>query len=510
MPEPLRSGLKTTLFLDDDRPCLIVRSIAWDSGFRASGLKVGDGIVAIDGVSVREPSNSELERTVGQWNESTGFEERNAKDGDPFRLRVRRRQSPGHGWIELEMTGSLRAERQWREAAGPVYGPGGPPHRANDEFDSPWGSWYERQARAFEGILNWHEPFDTGALGTVQTRMTLEAHLKEKQRVQYAVDRYPGPFSDALQEDWETVKQVLEGDRIELPQGALDFRNYSDRRKEQTELAAANYWNSASEELRAEIIPFPEVDPFRGNIAPLVGKLVVLPPIDQRRWIVDMGRAYLAWRQGVSCLVAPIDSPSIKRVLAAIGRYEKLVTPSIRLEMALIGRIMPNPRLIASHGRAIVGLEVEPVVVLVDEAVCVDTRRDDDGTSPFAGESEVQQLAQGPPPDNATPREIMEAMIAAVKRTDQQTWSALFTEWRAEPFRNRPVYYPVDSWGVRASAWVDSRRALMDRGTRRPRSMDRRSKTDHPWRRSARLGPDRTGDRRARTRRALRRRSQNL
>ena len=40
----LRSGLTTDTMLDSDPPALRVSWIAWDSGFRGSGLQVGDQI----------------------------------------------------------------------------------------------------------------------------------------------------------------------------------------------------------------------------------------------------------------------------------------------------------------------------------------------------------------------------------------------------------------------------------------------------------------------------------
>ena len=52
----LGSGLQTTPMLDANPPCLRVSWIRWDSGFRGSGLRIGDRIVAVNGVPVTKPS----------------------------------------------------------------------------------------------------------------------------------------------------------------------------------------------------------------------------------------------------------------------------------------------------------------------------------------------------------------------------------------------------------------------------------------------------------------------
>jgi hypothetical protein len=101
-------------------------------------------------------------------------------------------------------------------------------------------------------------------------------------------------------------------------------------------------------------------------------------------------------------------------------------------------------------------------VALVGGVVCVDASVEVDSRSPFAGEDTLRQEAEGSPADDATPRQVIEAMIAAIKRSDQETWSGLFAEWRAVPDENRPIWYPLYSWNSRDEDWLRSRRLLLD------------------------------------------------
>src|SRR5262245_40609675 len=48
----LASGITTELRIDDEPPRLVVESLAYEGGFRGTGLRAGDSIVAIDGVPI--------------------------------------------------------------------------------------------------------------------------------------------------------------------------------------------------------------------------------------------------------------------------------------------------------------------------------------------------------------------------------------------------------------------------------------------------------------------------
>jgi hypothetical protein len=76
--DELTSGLETTPQLDAHPPSMRVRWMRWDSGFRGSGIRPGDAIVAVNGKRVERPATLEdtqkiLPTLVGQYQESRGW-----------------------------------------------------------------------------------------------------------------------------------------------------------------------------------------------------------------------------------------------------------------------------------------------------------------------------------------------------------------------------------------------------------------------------------------------------
>ena len=438
-----------------------VRSgIKTDNG---SGLQIGDRIVAVDDTPVIRPVELRelqraLPRMVGQYAESQEWAAQGKAEGTPLRLRVRRRVSPGEGWVELDIIGTLFCERTWSNAAQRrLFGPSGPECMGRDGFDDGWASWYEKR------VFEWERILDGGWQSSLQTRSALANHLEHKPRVDALIDKYPGPFARSVRDDWELVKRCLEGDQVTLPADALAFRTLKDERSKRIAERAAEDWKTA-QAVRAEQIlaSFPAIDPFRDDRSAVTGKLVVPPKVTQRDWLVDMGKAYLAWNEANHWIFAPIESPAMWRIFGAVRRYEKQVAPGVRMDVELIGRLLPNPRLLAGSGRTAAGLEVEPIVALVGGVVCVDASVEVDGRSAFAGEESLAQDTEGLPADKATPQQVIEAMIAAIKRTDQITWTGLFAEWHAVPDESRPIWYPLYPWNGSDEDWLRSRRLLLD------------------------------------------------
>jgi hypothetical protein len=461
----LRSGLKTEHRLDGEPQYLNVAWISWDSGFRGSGLRISDRILAVDGVEIRKPTEQRefqrwLPQVIGNYAEYQPWTALGYKEGQVVRLKIRRRRDPGDGWVESEVSGTLRFERTWSilESNRHIIGPGGPERLGRDGFDDAWMSWYDKR------IFDWERILDGGWQGSLQTRSALASHLEHKPRVDALVERYPGPFATAMRDDWEAVRACLAGDPVQLPADALAFRTRGEEQVKRITALAQEGWKRILAAHAAETLPaFPAIDPFRGDRAAVAGKLIALPMVGQREWIVDMGRAYLAWNQSGHWIFAPIDSEGMGRAFSAMRRYQKLVAPSVKLDIEVLGRLLPDPRLLAGSGRTAAGLEIEPVAVRIGGVVCVEIPPGT-ATPRFAGEETVLDDGIGPPPDDASPRQVLEAMIAAVKRGDQEVWNGLFTDWHAVPDADRPIYYPVQPWGpTRDDAWLRSRRLLLDK-----------------------------------------------
>ncbi len=80
----ISSRITTRLMLDNDPPNLLVDSMAWDSGFRGTGLRVGDQVVAVDGEAVPRPATVEegqqaSSTMVGQYGEYQRWAEAGAR-----------------------------------------------------------------------------------------------------------------------------------------------------------------------------------------------------------------------------------------------------------------------------------------------------------------------------------------------------------------------------------------------------------------------------------------------
>ncbi|HKX39421.1 MAG TPA: hypothetical protein VJN20_12255 [Burkholderiales bacterium] len=461
----LRSGLGTDNMLEADPPALRVTWIAWDSGFRGSGLEVGDQIIAVEGAALARPAGiPELQRLIrelpGGLDESQAFAAKGLKDGSPLRLTIRRRRYPGEGWLTQEIAGKVLLERAYSYASGRrAMGPAGPDGLANDGFDATWSGWYEKR------VLDWTRALDQSWGRTLSdTRMALKPHMEAKPRVDFVSEKYPGPFADAVRADWEAVHARLAGTRYTLPADALDYRQLGEQRAKVVAAAAAAAWQDFRDQRAAEIIPaFPSVNPLRDDCSKLAGKLVVLPPIAPRDWLVSIDATFLSAVQDGYWYFAPLASPAMRRLYGALNRYRRFVSPDIREEIALVGRILPEPRMMAARGRTAAGLEVEPLAALVGGAMFVDLTAGDE--PPFAGEAELKKHSSGVPADSASPREVLEALGAALKAGDQDTWNALFADWRLVVGGERPLYYAFSPYtrGSRDEHWVASRRFMLDK-----------------------------------------------
>lgn len=462
----LLSGLVTAEMLDDEPPSVRVTWIARDSGFRGSGLQVGDRVTAVDGVVIPRPKDMpDKQRAVrdlpGGLNEQNVFAAKGLKDGSPLALTVRRRRYPGEGWISLDIKGRVLAERAFSSAQGRRgMGATGPEELGKDGFDDAWSSWYEKR------VFEWSRVLDGGWFRTrLNTRMVLKAHLEEKARVDFLRAHYPGPFADTVSADWQAVFTSLAGTRYDLAPGALDYRELEDERVKQISAAANASWQKYVADHAADIIPaFPSVDPFREDRSHLVGKLVVLPPIGPRDWLVSIDVNYLSSHQDGYWYFAAAASLPMRRVFDAMYRYARFVSPNIRETIAVIGRILPDPLMLAANGRTAAGLQIEPVAALMDEAMFVDLGVDQNGESPFAGEIELKKQVSALPRESAAPREVMEALVAALKAGDQETWKELFADWLNVPGEGRPLYYAYYPYppGSLAEDWIASRRLILE------------------------------------------------
>ncbi len=469
--ENLRSGVTTTPMLEAHPPALRVDWIAWDSGFQNSGLRPGDRIVAVDDVPIRpfadkQESQRLYPRQLGQLQESSAWVERDARDGDPIQLKVRRRRVPGEGWEQLEITGRMRLERTFHNDTGRhAYGPQGPDRMERDGFDDVWGAWYDRR------VWDWERQRGDQVWGSHRdNRILLAQHLAEEKRVRFLAEHYPGPYAHSLVQDWEALRDELMGRRYELVPQDYAYRVDEEKRVADVTAAARAGWDAFQTTRSAEIGPVPaNFDAFRGDPASVAGRLIRLPVADTRSWVQDFGRAFISWNESGSWFFCPLDSPALGRVWAAQVRYKRNVAPRLSDDMAMVVRVLAERRVLSIRSwGGVAGLEVEPVAVLLgrsDQQIFVDLSVEREGVSEFVGEAAIEPLPSAMPADDASPRQVLEALIAALYARDIDTWYALFADWRYVDDTLQPFYYPFYPYpeASRDGDWTRARKVILER-----------------------------------------------
>ena len=131
--------IETSAHNEPDSVARFVTWIPWDSGFRGSGLRVGDLIVGHGGLRYT-PESIEQDSRVGDAAFSRWFDQQKFKPDDPFVLQVERDEG------EVTITGRLGGYRTYRDAEGKrILGEGGPLEYEKDGFDYDWeraeGEW---------------------------------------------------------------------------------------------------------------------------------------------------------------------------------------------------------------------------------------------------------------------------------------------------------------------------------------------------------------------------------
>jgi hypothetical protein len=463
----LHSGLRTTYRAGGQAAILHVDWIAWDSGFRGSGLQVGDDIVAINGKPVAAGLSAEhLGGAIGQSGEAATWTKLDLRDGAALQLTARRRRIPGEGWDALEIAGVLKAEHTFQNSnAQRTFGQGGPARLERDGFDSSWASWYEKR------VFDWERQLDGGVWSRGgDSRSELARHLESAPRVQFLNERYPGAFATAVLQDWELLHASLKGRGYEVPPEETAYREAEAKLTAAVTAASQAAWDAFRAKHADAFITVPgKLDYVAGDEARYAGNLLALPPAKADDWVTDVGRTFVSWRENSGWVFTPLESPASNRMWLAQERYRRHVTPKIADEFALIGQILPQSRLVSPKGRAAVtGLEVEPLAALMgrgDAQMFVDMTTHRDGVSPFAGEDAVRVIPSGEPPDCASAREVMQALISALYAGDEATWFALFADWHFASDEGRAFYYPFYPYpdALRGPDWIRSRRVVLEK-----------------------------------------------
>jgi hypothetical protein len=455
------SGL--TCYACTDRPPHVrVTWIAWNSPFRATELRTGDRIIAVNGAPVSdEMILKNASNLPGFYGETPAFAVSGLDVGSALTLTVRRRAVP-HSWTELTVTAPLMGRPQTvQNAEGrTLIAPGGP-----DLYDSAgfytggWSGWYDNMVKKFSQIADTDQQHGGSTWGTRFEWNDLgEQHGA---RVDLAVEKFPCDWSRALKTDYDDARAATQGEAIVLPAGALDYR----RRGEQLAAEVRAKGVAAFDVLKAAnaadtIAAFPAPNPVRDDISAVIGKIVLLPPLGNRDYVMDGGRTlFAAGSDGWYFIDA--EGEAAQAMLVAQRRYEKLVDPMLPAQWQFLARITGDSRLAVIADRAHFGLVVEPLAALVGGSMCVDLAQRHGIQIGFTGEAGLIDDTPDLPPDDATPAQVMAALIGAVKAGDMALWQALHVDWWVEDRGDGRLIVHPRAAPPDTNRWDDQRRAVL-------------------------------------------------
>jgi hypothetical protein len=467
----LSAGLETQALYERE-PCgYRVTWIDWNSSFRASALKIGDRIVVINGQRVACPplesdSVTPQMRTqaiqkfvqygLGGLNEPITWQQQGQREGSSLILTVLRQE--GDGDAALEIRGALRHARTYFSAEGvPMLSSTGPVGRERDGLNQTWSIWYED----FQRFL--YRPFLDGWANRMDSRRLLTELLANQPRMELLAKKYPGAFEKSVRADYDRARAILEGEVVKITDADLEYRRLGEQRAAQVKTASKAAWESAQKSLGAQTIPaFPTANPLEQR-AKVVGKVVVLPPINPRAWINEAGRCYLtSGNRAQGYYFIGCQHPAMARLFEAQFRYQRSVQPKLEENYAVIGRILDEPRLLVIGGEAQIGLVLEPLGVMIGDSVFVDLRVNKDNVSLFAAEDALKSKTLALPPVTASPRQVIETMIEAVKWGDESLWRKLFAESEVWVENGRIGYSTQRPTASMSDDWVRSRRLILE------------------------------------------------
>lgn len=453
--DTIRTGLTADEMLEAEPYGMRVQWIAWDSHFRDTELRVGDRIIGVDGqrytVEGRRPGGG---RAVGLYGEPGVWQERGARDGQRVKLLVWRKGKT------LEVEGKLRADRFYftRERRRAL-APGGPEPLVKDGFGSSWSQWYEAFVKRGKRVLDggWRR-------GTFNNRRLLEQHRADKERVDALVARYPGAFADAVAGDWQRIHDSLLGAEHTITAADLEYRELGEIRARKIAAIAVEARDGFLAARRGRIVDaFPAVDPIEGDLAAAAGKVVVLPLMGRRSWISEAGHGYLyAGDRRKGLYFIDSRSKEFVRVLEAEYRYQQLVSPKLDQSYRIIGEIQREPSMRVVGSVAVAGLKVKPLAVTVGDQLFIDLTRGARAT--FAGEDSLSSPGVATVADRASPRQVMEAWVVALKSGNKDAWKHLYAGWDVAFYFGGRIDYRPHYWArVRDSDWVRARRVILDK-----------------------------------------------
>ena len=457
----VKTWIKTDAVTDSyDRNGFRVTWIDWNSDFRNSDLQIEDIIVGYDHVSL-EPflESGKHGSAIGQHGETPYWQKLGVKHGHTITLKVFR-----EGIDEiLEISGKLLAQRFYSNTESKrALGPGGPPSISRDNFSSAWSGWYEKLVWKMSFILD--GAWDYRKL---DNKRELQEHDEHKKRIDYLTEKYPGVFADIVVLDWKKVRKNLLGKEID--EVDLEYREIGAKRAETVKQEAQIAWDKLHADLEKDMLPvFPivEVDD-RDSVT---GKIIELPWIIPRNIINDLGHSFavIGNRTEGYYFAQMSESVSVRKFYDCMYKYQSQVNPKLKERYQYVAKITGEPGLITYDGKPVTGLMVQIIAARAGDGeffVDLQNSENEEKTIMFAGEEKINQFPPIKLSDSASPQEVIEAMINAVKLGYEESWKSLFATWKAYKYwENRiafdPSYVPRSFF---STAWSNSRKLISDR-----------------------------------------------
>lgn len=389
----------------------VVAWIPWNSGFRGTGLKIGDVITAID-AKIFDPEKRDFE--FNQYSEEEYWAKAGAKDGQKVTLTVVRDGET------LKIDGVVRADRYYTTAGGQraVASPG-PEAMAKDGFDETWLFWDEGFVKEMQAAqeVGWQR----------NTREQLANFLDQAPRIDFLVKTYPGPYAKAMKEDFDATIEYLKGTKYDLTVEDLAYRSLSKTRvQDAIALATKARDEFLAKASAVELGSLPAIDPIRGDRKSVQGKVVKLPALTE---ISEAGHGWF-WAPGAGGSIYLIDeqSKSFIAILRAIMRFRELVNPSVNDTYEAIGRVTGEPTMVVMGNKVYTGIVVEVIAALVDGKVFVDASTGGDDAK-FAGEENAKKPPVVNTNPNMGPAEVFRSFVNALKLNDIELWATFFATW---------------------------------------------------------------------------------
>jgi hypothetical protein len=270
------------------------------------------------------------------------------------------------------------------------------------------------------------------------SRRMLAEHLELKPRIDAALRDVPGDFARRLAEDWQCVADSLQGRAVSLPADALAFRDQSERIEKEIATAAAAAW-TAFLASNNSVETLPAIDLVRDDRAPITGKVASFAGITWRDSVKDGDRSiFTAAHSDYYCYIAA-DQPAMRKFWQVQADYQARVEPAIQEKYDIIGRVMPDTRLVVTErAGAMIGLNIEVLAVRVPNQFFADLAG---SAQSFTGAEIATARGAPPPPDTASPGDVLRAYVQATKAGDEKLWLALYADWVALGGDDEPPLY---------------------------------------------------------------------